>query len=174
MRNMSYLIILGLLFVVIISGCSSGSQGPTEKPPDLKTTQEATPRPIETSEPVFTETATSLPPPTTVPIPTEDPFLITGQNSTQLTLLDRFGGPPVGKIAKLDWSVDGRWFHADGDSGGAIYDAGNLELVHTIPKTGYFSFLDNGDSYVVLISGKLQFIETSNGTVQNEIQPVIW
>ncbi len=61
MRNMSDLIILGLLFVVIISGCSSGSQGPTETPPDLKTTQEATPRPIETGEPMDTATTTDDP-----------------------------------------------------------------------------------------------------------------
>lgn len=170
MRNTSYLIKLGMLFMVIISGCSSGSQVATETPPDLQDTRDATPRPSDTSIPIITTTATSLPTPTPAPIPTEDPFVISIQNSTQLTLLDRFGGPPVGKITKIDWSVDGRWLHADGDSGGAIYEAANLQLQHTFPKSGYFSFLDNGASYVVLISGKLRFVETSSGTLQNEIQ----
>jgi hypothetical protein len=61
MRNLSYLIMLDLLFVVIISGCSSGSQVPTESPADLPDTQEATSRPLDTGDPVVKATTTNEP-----------------------------------------------------------------------------------------------------------------
>jgi WD40 repeat protein len=171
MRKMSLYVYVGLFLAIIFTtGCSGSTQTPVIPETDLPLGIDESRTPTHTSRPTQTAYPTSSPQPTLIQLPTQDPFVISAQNDTQLEVLTHFGGPPVGRITSLDWSLNGNWLHVSGPSGTAIYHADIFELQRVFPNPEYFSFLKNGDEYAILHNGKCQFFETSSGDLSHEIE----
>ncbi|MGW8224377.1 MAG: peptidoglycan-binding protein [Anaerolineales bacterium] len=169
MRKLSLYVHLGLFLAIIFSiGCSGSTQTPALSETGLPQVTDESRIPTHTSSPTQTAFPTSSPEPTPPPLPTQDPFVISAQNDTQLEILTNFGGPPVGKITSLDWSLNGNWLHVSGPSGAVIYHADTFELQHVFPDPEYFSFLKNGDEYAILQNGQLQIFETPGGNLNQE------
>jgi len=174
MRSASFLTRVFLLVLIFfITGCSGDSQNTPQAPTEFDNKPTQTPQaitdPTTTSRPEIPATPTRLPEPSATPQPTDDQFLIKHQNSAQIARLAVFGGPAVGKISAATWSENGSWLYVTGSEGGAIHEAGTLELLRILPDPEYFSFLNDGGTYVFASSGVLNFIDTSSGENQNEI-----
>ena len=169
MRKMSVYVHLGFLLAIIFTtGCSGSTQTPPVPETDRPLVTEEKRIPTQTSQPTQTAYPTSTPEPTLTPLPTQDPFVISAPDGAQLEILTSFGGPPVGKIDALDWSLNGNWLHVSGPSGAVIYQADSFELQRVFPNPEYFSFLKNGDEYVILQDDQLQIFETLGGNLNQE------
>lgn len=171
MRKLSCHAVLGLLFALISTiGCSRSTETPAIQETDQDQVLEETQIPVKTSSSPLTITPTHIPEATYTPLPTQDPFVISGQNNMNIGVLANFGGPPVGIITSLDWSLNGRWLHASGLEGSVIFSADTLEPEQVFENPDYFSFLKNGEEYVLLDAGRFLIFMTSSGDLIREIE----
>jgi WD40 repeat protein len=151
----------GLFFATVLAACTSDRQTPAEA---TKIILQAT----NTSPPSTEFTQTTSPPKT--PEPTPDPWALSQDNISNITLLESLGGPPIGRIRYMEWSMDGQWLLAWSDTEVALYDAQTLTLHWQTSKPRHISFSYSGDKIHTFSGNSLQIRSIPSGIIEETIE----